>query len=120
MTTYLVTWEIDIDADWPYEAAVEAAMYQRDHAADVHVFDVRAHGSETAVRIDLDESGTRRVCHYKGRGTEGWYCQDHQPAGVRIDDFEVRVFTEGVNAHRLREPPCCAACGRVHDWVGRS
>lgn len=40
MSTYLVTWSIDIEADTPREAAVQALMIQRDPESTACVFDV--------------------------------------------------------------------------------
>jgi len=41
MTSYLVRWEIDIDADNPEEAAEEALKIQRDTESWALVFDVK-------------------------------------------------------------------------------
>ena len=49
MKTYRVTWEIDIDANSPYEAASRALEIQRDPGSTATVFDVtdRDTGKET-------------------------------------------------------------------------
>lgn len=53
--TYLVTWQIDMEADSPQEAAALALMVQRDNCPDnaAVVFDVQAHGESEVVRVDL-------------------------------------------------------------------
>ena len=48
MKTYLVTWTIDVDAESPWKAALEAKRIQRDRNSIANVFDVEN------VRIDLD------------------------------------------------------------------
>lgn len=50
---YLVTWEIDIDADSPKEAAEKARHIQLDPESMATVFEVFADG--TRVRVDLLE-----------------------------------------------------------------
>lgn len=58
MKTFLVTWQIDIDAETPQEAAAQALIVQRDNdpANSATVFDVIEHGNGGAiVRIDLSE-----------------------------------------------------------------
>lgn len=58
MTFYRVSWEIDVDADTPEEAAERALEIQRNPASTATVFEVRSHesGAETGITytIDLD------------------------------------------------------------------
>jgi hypothetical protein len=60
---YRVTWEIDLEADSPREAAIEAQAIQRDPESTANVFSVRNRSDpQDALRdggpaeeIDLDE-----------------------------------------------------------------
>ena len=54
MKTYLVTWEIEIDAKSPKDAAKKALKIQRDKNSTALVFDVIPFGKEPK-RIDLCE-----------------------------------------------------------------
>jgi len=54
MADYRVTWEIDIEADSPREAAEQALKIQRRPGSSAVVFDCHTEGQEP-VRIDLDE-----------------------------------------------------------------
>lgn len=57
MKSYLVTWEIDIDADTPEDAARKALAIQRDPASIATVFDVYdCDGRAGLVRVDLGAS----------------------------------------------------------------
>lgn len=56
MTTYRVTWEIDLDAERPEDAAACAQAIQRDPQSIATVFDVRELNGCTlgdAVQVDL-------------------------------------------------------------------
>lgn len=53
MTRYLVSWEIDIDADNPTEAARKALAIQRDPESVATVFEVREY--KEFYEIDLAE-----------------------------------------------------------------
>jgi hypothetical protein len=55
MPIYHLTWEIDIDASSPREAAEKALAIQRDQGSIATVFDVVDEGGDS-VRIDLEES----------------------------------------------------------------
>ena len=58
MSSYLVTWEIDIEADSPEEAAREARAIQADHESEALVFEVCKSGGEyckDVVVVDLSE-----------------------------------------------------------------
>lgn len=48
---YRVTWEIDIDAANPTQAAQRARAIQMDHHAQVGAFDVRPHDKEGAAKF---------------------------------------------------------------------
>lgn len=56
MPSYNVTWDIEIDADSPEEAARKALLIQRDPTSMAQVFDVS--DGEEITRVDLldDES----------------------------------------------------------------
>ena len=66
MPEYLVTWQIELDADSPREAAERARAIQLDPDAWVGAFEVQeqpemAKGASTAapvVRVDIDPDGT--------------------------------------------------------------
>jgi hypothetical protein len=51
---YRVRWEIDIEAESYQEAAEAALAIQRDPASIATVFDVRARGEATLMRVDLE------------------------------------------------------------------
>lgn len=59
MPDYLVTWQIDIEADSPEEAAARALIVQRDAESTATVFDVEEKTwlggliRKPAVRVDL-------------------------------------------------------------------
>jgi hypothetical protein len=54
MTSYRVTWEIDIEADTPVEAAKIALSYQRDPESTSTVFEVFESDADSGpVKIDL-------------------------------------------------------------------
>ncbi len=57
MPTYLVRWEIDIEADNPVEAAAQALITQRDSGSCAVVFDILDPKDEAQqwYRVDLDE-----------------------------------------------------------------
>ena len=54
MKSFHVTWEIDIEADSPEEAAVKALEIQRNPASWATVFDVY-HAPTGYVRVDTEE-----------------------------------------------------------------
>ena len=57
MTEYLVTWQIDIEADTPEEAAREALKIQRDLDSEAKHFEVQEEKDGThgeVVRVDLN------------------------------------------------------------------
>lgn len=56
-TTYRVTWQIDIDADSPEEAAARALIVQRDAESTALVFEVSIDGDDP-VRVDLFDRET--------------------------------------------------------------
>lgn len=53
MKQYTVTWEIDIDANTPEEAAREALKIQRDTGSEATVFEVTDTSSEQTKTVDL-------------------------------------------------------------------
>lgn len=61
MPLYRVTWEIDIEADTPRDAAEEALTVQRNPESIATVFDVSIDGAPTTTRIDLTEGTIEEV-----------------------------------------------------------
>lgn len=55
MNTYLVTWEITIDAESPKEAAEKALSIQRNPSSIATVFSVEDLDTDEQSRIDLEE-----------------------------------------------------------------
>lgn len=63
MKTYLVAWEIDIEAESPMEAAKRALEIQRDPQSTANQFYVQEHGKSKRTSIDfleLEESENQR------------------------------------------------------------
>jgi len=58
MPTYLVTWEIDVTARNPVEAAIKALQIQKDWQSRAKVFDVHFGDEEIGetTRVDLDDT----------------------------------------------------------------
>lgn len=54
MASYRITWEIDVEADSPYEAAKEAKKIQQDPESTANVFVVEEEGSDPYT-YDLDD-----------------------------------------------------------------
>lgn len=60
MKSYLISWEIDLHADSPREAAEKAFEIQRDPASEALFFEVIEHGTNEHINVDLmeeDETG---------------------------------------------------------------
>jgi len=55
MPSYRITWEIDVDADSPREAAHRAREIQLDPEAWVGCFEIREDGSDEVLRVDIDD-----------------------------------------------------------------
>lgn len=76
MKTYLVRWEIDIDAETPEAAAEEALNVQRDPdslATHFDVFETTEEGRRVGVPISIDVSGigeTQKPLPSLGSGTK--------------------------------------------------
>jgi hypothetical protein len=68
MPEYHVTWEIELIADAPREAAVKALAIQRDPDSIATVFDVKDEAGTTE-RIDLEDAGDE-TCAACGRAFE--------------------------------------------------
>lgn len=60
MPQYLITWEIELDADSPEEAAEEALRIHRDPDSEATVFDVMQQSTGETVCIDVALEGTKR------------------------------------------------------------
>lgn len=61
MTRYLVTWEIDVWADNPIDAAVEALAAQRNHQSTATAFDVIRAEPFEVTHVDLEDHYDRVV-----------------------------------------------------------
>ena len=55
MNRYRVTWVIDIEAESPKEAALQALRIQRNPESIATVFDVAGDEGDCVITIDLDE-----------------------------------------------------------------
>lgn len=53
MPTYFVSWEIDIDADSPREAAMKALEIQRDSTSSAIQFYVQEFETDNRLSVDL-------------------------------------------------------------------
>jgi hypothetical protein len=51
-----VRWSIDIEADTPQEAAIQALAIQRDPESSAVVFEVHPEDRENWISIDLDQN----------------------------------------------------------------
>lgn len=72
MPSYLVTWEIDVDADDPVQAALEAYRLMRAPDSLANVFDVIECDSDgEAVRVDLQEQWEAGVVDLATEHQEG-------------------------------------------------
>jgi len=80
MPAYRITWEIDIDADSPREAAEQALIIHRNPESIATVFDVTDEGGHTE-RIDLDEAEDKEACAACGRPLEDEENAIHAPSG---------------------------------------
>jgi hypothetical protein len=69
MPEYRVTWEIELDADSPREAAAKALAIQRDPDSVATVFDV-IDETGNRERIDLDKTEDPDACAACGRAFE--------------------------------------------------
>jgi hypothetical protein len=58
---YLVTWEIDITADSPREAAIEAMILQQDKNSEAVAFTVKEQATGELVDVDLLEELQKEV-----------------------------------------------------------
>lgn len=56
MPTYLVTWEIELDADSPRQAAEKALRIHRDVNSTATCFTVQEFDTPEAVVVDLQEN----------------------------------------------------------------
>lgn len=57
MKTYIVQWEIEIDAESALGAAQEALRIQRDESSLATVFSVKEKSSKKTLEIELDSAG---------------------------------------------------------------
>jgi hypothetical protein len=108
MKTYLVRWEIDIEADSPEEAAARALMIQRDNdpANTATVFDVAEPGTSGLntpwKRVDARDLTTEEL--------ERWAVEKHSKAAKALSDpivgrpwIDGEWRTDAEGAHRSNE-----------------
>ena len=81
MPEYHVTWEIDLDAESPREAAEKALHIHRNPESIATVFDVTDETGHTE-RIDLDEAEDDEACVACGRPLEDEESAVHAPNGL--------------------------------------
>jgi hypothetical protein len=55
MSKYLITWQMELEAETPQKAALVALEIQRDPASTATVFDVYDFSKGTSTRVDADE-----------------------------------------------------------------
>lgn len=67
MTDYRITWELDLDASSPLDAAQKALSIHRDPASIATTFTVFDPATQQATEVDLDEAACRPLacphCH---------------------------------------------------------
>ena len=56
MATYLVTWTIDIDAESPEEAAVEALRIQQDPESEADHFEVKNQKTKKVTAVNAKDA----------------------------------------------------------------
>ncbi|MGR5451936.1 hypothetical protein ACP3V3_19680 [Vibrio sp. PNB22_3_1] len=94
MTSYLVKWEIDIDAETPEEAVLEAIKIQRDRGSQALAFDVVNEADDESKFIDL--SSFDLICvqisnEIKGRvmsSQSTYYVDCHDSLGSIADGLD--------------------------------
>lgn len=66
MKTYLVSWEIEVDADDPKQAAQRALAIQKDPSSLATVFKVERRRWAQTLYVDLEEKEECGLCHDNG------------------------------------------------------
>lgn len=108
MKTYRVSWEIDIDASSPEDAARKARTTQLDPTAQVGHFTVTLDGFSTDVDLDLDDKGV--TCTVDGVT----YLRVGSPSRGRCTGCS--AYSDGDLCATLREEMGCAK-GKVEQWI---
>ena len=99
MANFHVTWEIDIQADTPRQAAQKALKLMRDPGASVTVFGVRGEGGEQS-RIDLPADGEDKA-------------QPVKPDLSQYEDVQITVDEPERRTRKTRSKTVtCQFCGR--------
>lgn len=119
---YRVSWEIDIEADSPLEAAQKARHYQTKPDTTATVFDVRAEDSANALRIDLtaiaeDEDGHCRTCGQPyedgGDGYDG-ECPDCADKTYQAEECASGIHSWADETGKLDPDTKCEHCGEPY------
>lgn len=124
MPTYHLTWEIDLEADSPLEAARLARHYQTKPDTTATVFSVQEHDTTEALRIDLteideDEDGHCRTCGQPyeegGDGYDGECpdCADQSAAEEEEEDEDWSCDNCGETA--MDGSGNCITCGQYDE-----
>lgn len=92
MTTYLVTWEIDVDADSPEEAAQIAREIQLDDCSTATVFVIKEASTGETLKYDV---GDLALCKFCGKATAKNTPHQHQGQVVCSDCWDERLRTTG-------------------------
>jgi len=87
MKTYIVEWAIDVDADSPHSAAVEALKIQRDRESTATCFTL----------LEQDGDGTQHTVDL-----EGWVDRDNARREQTIEDLQVMVHCGEERETKLR------------------
>lgn len=114
MTGYRVTWEMDIDADTPEDAARQAWAYMRQRGSEATVFTVTAAGAGP-VEVDLCELVPG--CYHAPDEPCGPTCDggvdEVPPTGAQL----VQAARDGIAAVQEAHRHCLAAEHRVRREV---
>jgi hypothetical protein len=103
MPEYRITWEMDIDADSPIDAARQALKIQRDPDSIANVFDITDEAGTTE-RIDLEDAGTaftacarHRISLSKSEWAEIYYAVELKRLRVAEDNRKNGRYADGVD-----------------------
>lgn len=114
MTLYRVTWEIDVEADTPREAAIKARDYQTKPGTTATVFDVYAPmyepaepGGPSELVETVDLSSDDLVCPHCGENFEDLSLDE----GIEITGIATTA--------RQWECPCCGSWNDRNDVPSR-
>ncbi len=103
MPEYRITWEMDIDADSPIDAARQALRIQRDPDSIANVFDITDDAGITE-RIDLEDAGAvftacarRSIILSKSDWAEVYYAVELKRLRVAEDNRKNGRYADGVD-----------------------